>query len=229
MANIAVIPARGGSKRIPRKNIRLFHGKPMIVWSIEAALRAGVFDAVVVSTDDDEIAIIASSAGAEVPFRRPSELSGDDAMTMPVLNHAIDWWGKNKYPIEFVCCLYATAPFVRHDCLSQAIQILRKSDAEFLLSVARFDYPVQRSLKLDGHGMLKFAEPENALKRSQDLEPHYHDAGQFFVGRADAFYRHKSVLFGYCLPLILPREEVIDIDTEDDWRQAEIMCSAKNA
>lgn len=223
--NLCVIPARGGSKRIPRKNIRLFHGKPIIVWSIEAAQKAGVFDAVIVSTDDDEIKSIATSAGAEVPFCRPNELSGDHATTMSVVAHAIKWWEENRMPIEFACCINATAPFVRPEDLARGIELLRNSTAEFVLAVTEFEYPVQRSLRLNNYNMLSFAEPENALIRSQDLEPRFHDAGQFFTGKKDAFSRNESALFGRCLALLLEKGEAIDIDNEKDWKLAEKLFS----
>ena len=223
--SIAIIPARGGSKRIPRKNIRPFHGKPMILWSIEAAKKAEVFDAIIVSTDDDETASIAASAGAEVPFRRPIELSGDDVGTLPVLAHAIKWWRENRIPIEFACCIYATAPFVRTEALRRAMEMLGNSNAEFVLAVTEFDYPVQRSLKINNKNMLSFAEPENALIRSQDLEKRFHDAGQFFAGKGDAFSRYEAVLFGQCLPLLVGKEQAIDIDNEEDWNLAEKLFS----
>ena len=225
VSSIAIIPARGGSKRIPRKNIRSFHGKPMIVWSIEAAKKAGVFDAVIVSTDNDEIASIAASAGADVPFRRPNELSGDHSATMPVVTHAIKWWEENRIPIELACCIYATAPFVRPEDLVKGIEMLRDSTADFVLAITRFDYPVQRALKLNDKNMLSFAEPENALIRSQDLEPRFHDAGQFFAGKRDAFASNEAVLFGRCLPLLLEKEQAIDIDDEKDWKLAEKLFS----
>lgn len=227
MSSLAIIPARGGSKRIPRKNIRRFHGKPLIAWSIHAALEADIFDAVLVTTDDEEIASIAEKEGAVVPFLRPSQLSGDHAQTMPVLVHAIDWWQSNRHPFNYACCIYATAPFVRRENLSQAIQMLQDGDADFVLSVARFDYPVQRSLRLDGFGMLNFAEPGNALMRSQDLEPRYHDAGQFFAGREDSFRHYEAALFGRCQPIVVPSDEAVDIDTEEDWRIAEKLFLAK--
>lgn len=192
----------------------------MIAWSIHAALESKVFDAVLVTTDDEEIAYIAEKEGAIVPFQRPSELSGDHAATMPVLAHAINWWQNNRHPLEFACCIYATAPFIRPEFLSQAIQMLRKSDADFVLSVSRFDYPVQRSLRLDERSMLSFAEPQNALKRSQDLEPRYHDAGQFFAGKSDAFLRYPTTMLAKTLPLIIPRLHCQDIDTLEDWDHA---------
>jgi len=197
----------------------------MIAWSIHAALESKVFDEVLVTTDDEEIASIAEKEGAIVPFQRPFELSGDFAATMPVISHAIEWWQTHRCQLEFASCIYATAPFIRPEILSQAIQILCNSDADFVLSVARFDYPVQRSLRLDGKGMLNFADPENALKRSQDLEPRYHDAGQFFAGRVEAFQRHEAVLYGRCRPIIVPNDEAVDIDTEEDWRMAEKLHS----
>lgn len=226
-SSLAIIPARGGSKRIPRKNIRAFHGKPMIAWSIDAALESKAFDAVMVSTDDDEIAAIAKAAGAIIPFRRPLELSGDHSATMPVLAHAIEWWQKHRSPIEFACCLYATAPFIKPNRLAEGMRLLRTSRADFILTVAKFSYPVQRSLRLTEQNILRLADPENALKRSQDLEPRYHDAGQFFAGRVKSILRHESVLFGQCLPLVVPSDEAVDIDTEEDWQLAEKLHSLK--
>lgn len=223
---VAIIPARGGSKRIPRKNIRAFAGKPMIGWSIEAALTSGVFDDVIVSTDDEEIAEISKRHGASVPFLRPAELSGDTAAFMPVIRHHLNALPR---PATFACCLYATAPFVKADRLAEAMAKLSESDAEFVFSVTPFDYPVQRSLRLDGAGLLSFAEPEYALKRSQELEPRYRDAGQFFAGRVPALMQHDAVLFAKCLPLIIPRDEAVDIDTEEDWRFAEKLHALRAA
>jgi len=197
----------------------------MIAWSIHAALESKAFDAVLVTTDNEEIASIAEKEGAIIPFQRPSELSGDLATTMPVLVHAIDWWQRNRFQLGFACCIYATAPFIRPKNLSQSIKILSNTDSDFVLSVARFDYPVQRSLRLSGDGMLNFAEPENALKRSQDIEPRYHDAGQFFAGRVEAFQRHEAVLYGRSQPIIVRNDEAVDIDTEEDWLFAEKLYS----
>lgn len=216
--SVAIIPARGGSKRIPRKNIRPFAGKPMIAWSIEAALKSGAFDEVIVSTDDEEIAAVATSFGASVPFLRPAELSGDTAAFMPVIRHHLN---ALPQPASYACCVYATAPFIKAERLAEAMTSLRDSEAEFVLTVTPFDYPVQRSLRLDAGNLLTFAEPEYALKRSQELEPRYHDAGQFFAGRVPALMQHDAVLFAKCLPLIVPRDEAVDIDTEEDWRFAE--------
>lgn len=218
MRSVAIIPARGGSKRIPRKNIRNFAGRPMIAWSIEAALQSGAFNDVIVSTDDEEIAEIALLYGASVPSLRPAHLSGDSAPLMPALRYHLE---NLASPADFACCVYATAPFVTPLSLAAAMQKLSESDAEFILAATPFDYPVQRSLRLTSDKLLCFAEPENALKRSQDLEQHFHDAGQFFAGRSTALMQHTAVVFGRCLPFIVDREGAVDIDTEEDWRFAE--------
>lgn len=223
---VAIIPARGGSKRLPRKNIRPFAGKPMISWSIEAALESAVFDDVIVSTDDEEIAEIARASGASIPGLRPAELSGDTAAFMPVIRHHLRLLPE---PAELACCIYATAPFVRAAALRQAVQTLRESEAEFVLSVTAFDYPIQRALKLNDSKQLGFVQPEYALKRSQELEPRYHDAGQFFGGRVSALMEHDAVLFARCMPLIIPRDEAVDIDTEEDWRFAEKLHALRRA
>lgn len=222
---VAIIPARGGSKRIPRKNIRPFAGKPMIAWSIEAALASGVFDEVIVSTDDQEIADIAKAHGASVPCLRPAELSGDTAAFMPVIRYHLNALAE---PADFACCVYATAPFIQPERLAEAMRNLMASDADFVFSVTPFEYPVQRSLRLNESNLLTFAEPEFALKRSQELEHRYHDAGQFFGGRIAAIMQHDAILFARCLPLIVPRDEAIDIDTEDDWRFAEKLHSLRH-
>ncbi len=219
--SIAIIPARGGSKRIPRKNIRVFHGKPMIAWSISCAIESKAFDEVIVTTDDEEVASIAEKFGARVPFLRPKELSNDFAPIMPVVLHTINWWEENVQSVDFACCIYATAPFLTPTLLAQGIDLLNCTDVDFVLSVKRFVYPVQRSLRIDANKLLRFAQPENALIRSQDLEERYHDAGQFFVGKVGAFKQHNTSLDGRCLPIIIPSDDAIDIDTEDDWRFAE--------
>jgi pseudaminic acid cytidylyltransferase len=226
MQTIAIIPARGGSKRIPRKNIRPFCGKPMIARSIEAALESGVFDAVVVSTDDDEIAAVAESCDAVVPFRRPPELSDDHAATMPVIAHAIQWWEENKSPIDFACCIYATAPFLRAEFLLNGLQVLQnKADADFAFSVTSYAFPIFRALKLGESGRVEMFWPENDMKRSQDLPEAWHDAGQFYWGRRQAFFRHQGVFTAQSYPVILPRHLVQDIDTHEDWERAERMFS----
>jgi pseudaminic acid cytidylyltransferase len=229
MPAIAIIPARGGSKRIPRKNVRLFAGKPMIAWSIEAALKSGVFDAVVVSTDDEEIAAVSASLGAQVPFRRPPVLSDDCTPTLPVIAHGIRWWEENKSPVDFCCCVYATAPFLRLDYLRKGLDILReKPEAEFVFSVTSYAFPIYRALKITDSGCVEMLWPENELKRSQDLPEAWHDAGQFYWGRRDAFLGQKSFFSAHSYPLVLPRHLVQDIDTYEDWDRAEQMLAARS-
>lgn len=229
MRTIAIIPARGGSKRIPRKNIRPFCGKPMIARSIEVALESGVFDAVIVSTDDEEIAAVAESSGAVVPFRRPPELSDDHASTMPVIAHAIQWWEENKSPIDFACCIYATAPFLRAEFLRKGLQILQnKPDADFAFSVTSYAFPIFRALKLGESGRVEMYWPENEMKRSQDLPEAWHDAGQFYWGRKSAFLKKEGFFSANSYPVILPRKTVQDIDTLEDWEFAEMLFESEN-
>lgn len=217
MKAIAVIPARGGSKRIPRKNIRSFAGKPMIAWSIEAARASGVFSDIVVSTDCPEIAEISRAHGASVPFLRPPELSGDTAPFMPVIRLHL----QHLALTDVAFAIYATAPFLKPERLVEGMQALSDQEVDFVLSVTAFPSPVQRSLRLDATQCLSFAEPENALKRSQELEPRYHDVGQFLGGRVGALREHDAVLFGKCRPVFIPRVDAVDIDTEEDWEFAE--------
>lgn len=215
---VAIIPARGGSKRLPRKNIMPFAGKPMIAWSISAALQSGVFDEVIVSTDNEDIAKISRAHGASVPTLRPAELSGDTAAFMPVIRHQLNLL---REPAELAFCIYATAPFLQPASLRKAVHMLEASEAQFILCVTVFDYPIQRALRLSENGGLHFVQPEFALTRSQKMELRYRDAGQFFGGRASALMQHETALSARCLPLIVPRDEAVDIDTEEDWRFAE--------
>lgn len=223
---IAIIPARGGSKRIPRKNIKAFHGKPMIAYSIEAALASGCFDKVIVSTDDAEIAQVAHAHGAEVPFLRPTDISDDYATTMDVMAHAIHWCQKEGWDIEAVCCLYATAPFVRPEDLQQGYALLQDQGVQFSFSATSFPFPIQRAIKLDANGSVSMFAPENEQVRSQDLEEAYHDAGQFYWGRKDAFLNKLSVFSPHSRAVLLPRKRVQDIDTLEDWEFAESLFTA---
>lgn len=223
---VAIIPARGGSKRIPRKNIKLFHGKPMIAYSIDAALQSGCFDKVIVSTDDHEIAAVAQEYGAEVPFIRPASISDDYATTMDVIQHAVIWCEKQGWTIDIVCCLYATAPFVTSTDLVEGLQRLEKDNAEFVFSAVTFSFPIQRALRLSLNGEVSMFEPENELVRSQDLEDAYHDAGQFYWGRKDAFLQKKAIFAPHSRVVLLPRSRVQDIDTPEDWEFAEALFSA---
>ncbi|MEZ9565344.1 pseudaminic acid cytidylyltransferase [Vibrio artabrorum] len=224
--NVAIIPARGGSKRIPRKNIKHFHGKPMIAYSIEAALASDCFDKVIVSTDDAEIAEVAKKHGAEVPFLRPSNISDDYATTMDVMHHAITWCANNGWDIGDVCCLYATAPFVLPEDLQKGYELLRGTNVQFTFSATSFPFPIQRAIKLDEQGHVSMFSPENEQVRSQDLEEAYHDAGQFYWGRKDAFLNKLSVFSSHSKAVLLPRKRVQDIDNQEDWELAESLFSA---
>ncbi|MEY0737794.1 pseudaminic acid cytidylyltransferase [Providencia stuartii] len=227
--NIAIIPARGGSKRIPRKNIKLFHGKPMIAYSIEAAIASGCFDKVIVSTDDLEIAEIAKQYGAEVPFLRPQNISNDYANTIDVIHHAITWCELNDIIINELCCLYATAPFVSSSDLKAGYEKLKShQDIDFVFSAATFSFPIQRAIKLTSDGKVNMFYPENALVRSQDLEEAYHDAGQFYWGKKQAFLQKKPVFSEYSRVILIPRNRVQDIDTLEDWNFAETLFSMLN-
>ncbi|HFQ4922319.1 TPA: pseudaminic acid cytidylyltransferase [Vibrio vulnificus] len=223
---VAIIPARGGSKRIPRKNIKLFHGKPMIAYSIEAAIASGCFDSVIVSTDDEEIAVVAVDHGAEVPFLRPAEISDDYATTMDVMAHAIHWCQNEGWDVEAVCCLYATAPFVVPEDLQRGYALLRDSDVQFAFSATSFPFPIQRAIKLDELGSVSMFSPENEQVRSQDLEEAYHDAGQFYWGKTSAFLSKLSIFSPHSKAVLLPRNRVQDIDTPEDWELAESLYSA---
>ncbi|MDQ7075189.1 MAG: pseudaminic acid cytidylyltransferase [Gammaproteobacteria bacterium] len=222
---VCVIPARGGSKRIARKNLREFCGKPMLVWSIEAALESGCFAAVMLSTEDEEIAELARAHGAEVPFVRPAELADDYATTGAVMAHAVAWLAEKSREAQEACCLYATAPFVQAQDLRDGLQRLRESQAEYVFSVTDYAFPIQRALRLQADGSVAMFQPEQFQTRSQDLEQAYHDAGQFYWGKSAAWLSAKPV-FESALPLILPSHRVQDIDTEEDWRRAEWLFKA---
>lgn len=226
---LAVIPARGGSKRIPRKNIKPFCGKPMIAWSIEAALASGCFDAVTVSTDDAEIAEVARHYGADVPFMRPAELSDDYAGTVPVLRHATEWFIANGQAPEQVCCIYATAPFVTGEDIRRGLDALSNNDCDYAFSVTSYAFPIQRAIRITPADRVEMFNPEHFNTRSQDLEEAYHDAGQFYWGRVSAWLEGK-ILFGtYAVPVKLPRHRVQDIDTPEDWERAEWLFKAMQA
>lgn len=219
---VAIIPARGGSKRIPRKNIRSFLGKPIIAYSIEAALASGLFKKVIVSTDDKEIARVAETFGADVPFFRDDTLAGDHATIMEVLMDAYqnlhDLYGN----IESLCCIYATAPFVSVDALKRGVDTLENTDAAVALSVAKFNYPIQRALKIDAEGMLEMIDKQHLTTRSQDLPEAYMDAAQFICCKATLFKSGSTSLFDLGMaPVVLPTSDVQDIDTLEDWERAE--------
>ena len=226
--NICVIPARGGSKRIPRKNIKEFNGKPIIAYSIEAALKSNCFDKVIVSTDDIEISRIAKKYGAQVPFLRPDYLSDDYAGTTQVIKHAIEWMEEADFYIDNVCCLYATAPFVQKGVLLSAYEILLNTDAFYCFSVTSFPFPIQRAIKINDNNRVSMFYPENFNVRSQALKDSYHDAGQFYWGKAQAFKDELPIFSEFAIPFVLPRYLVQDIDTLEDWVRAEAMYKVLN-
>ena len=223
---LAIIPARGGSKRIPRKNIKPFCGKPMIAWSIEAALRSACFDRVIVSTDDQEIAETARKYGALTPFTRPQELADDFSPTAAVVRHGIEWLQRNGIQPQSVCCIYATAPFIVSDDIGAGLALLEEQHCDYVLPVTSFGFPVQRALRVEGEHLLRMMSPQFFSTRSQDLEDAYHDAGQFCWGTKQAWIEGKPIFEAKTLPLILPRHRVQDIDTEEDWTRAELLFKA---
>mgnify|MGYP003625006564 FL=1 len=229
MAHIALIPARGGSKRIPKKNIRDFLGKPIIAYTIEAAQKSGCFDRIIVSTDCPEIKKVALSYGVEVPFERPEDIADDFSTAIDVIKHTITWLRENNVALDLICCLYATAPFVRYtDIIAGREMLLREPDAEYAMTVTSFPFPIQRAVMLKG-GRLQMFQPEHFLTRSQDLEESYHDAGQIYWGKPDAFLADIPVLSNKAIPIILPRHLVQDIDTEEDWIRAELLYKANQS
>jgi pseudaminic acid cytidylyltransferase len=223
---VAVIPARGGSKRIPRKNIRHFAGKPIIAYSILAAQTASLFDRIIVSTDDDEIAAVARNWGAEVPFKRPEDLSGDFTGTNAVIKHAIRWFQGTGQDVEYVCCIYATAPFIDPQHLRDGFARLQSSEKSFVFTITPYGFPIQRAVRLSPSGSIEAFDERQFSTRSQDLDTYYHDAGQFYWGRTRAFLDDVMMFSPAAFPLILPRFLVQDIDTEDDWERAELMYQA---
>lgn len=223
---VAIIPARGGSKRIPGKNIKPFAGKPIIAYSILAALNSKLFDRVIVSTDSKEIADVACGYGAEAPFVRPGELAGDVTATADVILHALAWLTGQHSPASQVCCLYATAPFVQPCYLRQGLTLLLESGATSVFTVTSYPAPIFRALKQQADGRLAMVWPEYELTRSNDLPETFHDAGQFYWLDAPRFMAEKRIYSPDSRPVILPRFLVQDIDTPEDWLTAEAMYQA---
>lgn len=219
-SSIAIITARGSSKRIPRKNIKEFCGTPIMNYSIEAALGANIFTEVMVSTDDEEIAEIAREAGAQVPFMRSSETAGDYATTDDVIMEVLEWYRKQGKKFETFCCLYPTAPFVTPEKLQTAMGLLDKADS--VMPVVAFSYPPQRCVVLNEKGELRMKWPEYAKTRSQDLEPYYHDCGQFYCCRTKPFMEYKTMDLPHMIPMFISSLEVQDIDNIEDWEIAEL-------
>ena len=220
--SVAIIPARGGSKRIPGKNIKDFQGKPLIAYSIETALASKLFNRVIVSTDDEEIAAIAREYGAQVPFLRPFKLSDDFTGTGDVVNHALDYLKEQGENYDYVCTIYATAPLLQKKYLIEAFEKLKNSDAINAFSVTSMPFPIQRTFKINNNGRCEMFTPKHYMTRSQDLEDAYQDAGQFYWKKLDI--NSCEIMFGKdSIPIILPRHLVQDIDTFEDWQRAEIM------
>ncbi|MBT9547235.1 MAG: pseudaminic acid cytidylyltransferase [Candidatus Sericytochromatia bacterium] len=222
--NIAIIPARGGSKRIPRKNIKPFFGRPMIAWSIAAAKSSGVFERILVSTDDPEIAEIAKQWGAETPFLRPQELANDYAGTTEVVAHATQWLIEQGLNPTALCCIYATAPFLQAEDLKAGLAGLLSGNWEYAFSVTDFAAPIFRAFEINTRGGVEMFFPEHFQTRSQDLPRAFHDAAQFYWGRPDAWLAQKRVFEPYSLPIIIPRWRVQDIDLVEDWQRAELLA-----
>lgn len=227
--NIAIIPARGGSKRIKDKNIREFCGRPVIAWSIDAARNSDLFDQVIVSTDSSQIADVARDCGASVPFVRPADLSDDATPTIPVMRHAITRLREAGIQPEFVCCIYAAAPLIESEDMQTALELLRDDPLlEFAFPVTGFSFPIYRGLRVED-GRVSMIWPEHELTRSQDLPTAWHDAGQFYFGRTDAFFANDGFFSANAAPVVLPGHRVQDIDTPDDWRRAEAMFRARES
>lgn len=223
--NVAIIPARGGSQRIPRKNIREFCGKPMLAWSIEAAVQSGCFARIIVSTDDQEIADVARRYGAEVPFLRPALLADAQTGLGAVMQHAVRWLDAANVELGYVCCVFATAPLLLPQALRDGLAALELTPQhQFALSVASYPFPIQRAVRLTADGGIAPFSPEAMKARSQDLEAAYHEAGQFFWARPEAIRKKMSVYApDASVPVVIPRWRVQDIDNEEDWQQAELL------
>ena len=223
---LAVIPARGGSKRIPGKNIKAFGGLPMIAWSIRAAIHSQSYDRIIVSTDDEEIASVAKEYGADVPFERPGYLADDHTGTIPVIAHATDWQNQHGPAVTQVCCIYATAPFIQAADLQRGLQALQSTGADYAFSVTSYAFPIQRAIRITAEQRVAMFQPEHFSTRSQDLEEAWHDAGQFYWGKATAWLAQKPLFSHDSVAVPLPRYRVQDIDTPEDWHRAELMFIA---
>lgn len=228
MKNLAIIPARGGSKRIPKKNIRNFLGKPIIAYSIEAAIQSELFDEVMVSTDDEEIAEVAKRYGAKVPFLRSQETANDFATLTDVIKEVLEKYKEKGETYDYTCLILATAPFVKAEKLIQAYNLLTENNVDSVITVTEYSFPIQRSFKIE-KGYLKMNWPENMNKRSQDLEKTYHDAGQFCFFKTQEFFKQNKLYMEKLVPIILDNIEVQDIDSEIDWKLAELKYQVINS
>jgi pseudaminic acid cytidylyltransferase len=223
---VAIIPARIGSKRIPKKNIKTFLSKPIIAYSIQAALETNLFDRVIVSTDSQELGDIAASYGAEFPFIRPAELSDDFTGTDSVILHALNWLIDHGTDVKYICCIYATAPFIDSKHIKTGLELLKEQNATSAFSVTTYPYPIYRSLRVNNNKRLEMIWPEYLNSRSQDLSEVYHDAGQFYWAESKKYLVEKTFFSQDAVPVILPRYLVQDIDTDEDWQRAEAMYKA---
>lgn len=221
---VAIIPARGGSKRIPRKNIKIFNGKPMIAWAIDAAQKSGLFDHILVSTDDLEIMRIAKDWGAEVPFVRPKDISDDLTPTVPVISHAISECKALGWNVDYVCCIYPGVPFIETNDLIEAFNLLIEAGENFVYPVAEYAHPTQRAMRQLSSGQMEFIDDTSELTRTQDLEVTYHDAGQFYWGKVNAWTEHKK-MHSDGLGMAIPNWRVVDIDNVEDWKRAELLSA----
>lgn len=230
MSNIAIITARGGSKRIPKKNIKNFCGKPIILYTIEAALKSGCFDEVMVSTDDEDIAELAREAGASVPFLRSEKTSDDFATTIDVIEEVISEYEKRQKYFEHACVLYPTAPFVTSEKIKKAMETLLEEKVDSVFPIVKYAFPPQRAF-LCRDGKIQYAQAENAMKRSQDLEPMYHDCGQFCCFKIQVVLSKHTMVTDNTIGIVYPELEVQDIDNYEDWQMAELkytMMKEKN-
>lgn len=220
---IAVLPARGGSKRIPRKNVRPFCGRPMMAWAIDSALESALFEHVIVSTDDAEIAEAARSTGADVPFMRPADLADDHSGTIPVIAHATSWALDQGWPIEAVCCVYPTAPMIAQNDLAEGLRLLEEGTHDFVVTATDYASPIFRAFVQAENGGLEMVFPEHFDSRSQDIPRALHDAAQFYWGRPGSWTSAKTLFGPRSTALLIPRWRVQDIDTEEDWVRAEAL------
>lgn len=224
---VCILPARGGSKRIPRKNVRPFAGRPIIAWPIATARASACFDRVIVSTDDLEIAETAERAGAEVPFRRPAELADDHTGTLDVIAHALNWLAADGCVVSRAACIYPTAVLLDEDDIRTGAELLETGDADYAVTVTEYPFPVQRAVQIDRRGGLAMLQPEHIATRSQDLPAVYHDAGALYWGRAEAFLTRAPLFQPRARAIVLPRNRVVDIDTPEDWDIAEALFTRK--
>ena len=220
--NIAIIPARGGSKRIPGKNAKIFCGKPMITWAIDSALESNLFQKVIVSTDDEYIAQVARSAGAETPFMRPADLADDLTPTVPVIAHAVETCQAMGWDIDYACCIYPCVPFLQTTDLSDAFTLMQNSNANFAYPVTDYAHPIQRAMRRFSNGKMELFQPGHELTRTQDLERSYHDTGQFYWGKSSA-WKARMRMHTAGVGLVVPNWRVVDIDNLEDWRRAELL------